>query len=295
MSARGSYGDAFGRRFGVDSAASFVSQTLAKTEVAVTFLNQPTPTFDYSEPQPAADAYLVSLGFQDFPGYQVWENGKPVKSSPVQAPQVTIYDLRARPYIFVNNPMIGLHFHLPRAAFDALADNSGVQRSGDLAYPHGAGIDDAVVHHLALSLMPAFRNPAEANRLFVDHVTLAISTHVAHIYGGLRSSGPKRGGLALWQEKLALEVLDANLAGEISHAAIAAQCGLSASHFARAFRISTGLAPHRWLLKRRIDKAKEMLRDTATPLSLIAQDCGFADQSHFTRVFTRLTGIAPGE
>jgi AraC-like DNA-binding protein len=70
-------------------------------------------------------------------------------------------------------------------------------------------------------------------------------------------------------------------------------CGLSVGHFARAFRQSTGLAPHAWLLRTRVERAKIMLRRPGASLALIAQACGFADQSHFTRVFSRQVGVSP--
>lgn len=295
MGISGSYGDAFGQRFGAKTAPSFVSRTLSKTEIAVTYLDLPNPTYEMSEPQPLADAYLVSLGFLNFPDYQLFEEGRAVRSAPVTAPQVTLYDLRAAPAIIVNQRMVGVHFHLPRGAFNALADNSGVPRIGDLHYPRGWGVDDPVIHHLGLSLMPAFQNPEQANRLFIDHVTLAVCAHVAATYGGMQTTAPRRGGLAPWQLKLATEILNAHLAGDISHAQIAQQCGLSPSHFARSFRVSTGLAPHQWLLRRRVECAKDLLRDRAQPLTAIAFACGFADQSHFTRVFTAISGMPPGE
>jgi transcriptional regulator GlxA family with amidase domain len=76
---------------------------------------------------------------------------------------------------------------------------------------------------------------------------------------------------------------------------LAEECGLSTRHFARAFRQSTGIPPHRWLLRYRVQRAKDMLRTQALPLADVALRCGFADQSHFTRVFSRQTGMSPGE
>jgi transcriptional regulator GlxA family with amidase domain len=76
--------------------------------------------------------------------------------------------------------------------------------------------------------------------------------------------------------------------------AVADACGLSVNHFSRAFRRSLGKPPHRWLLDRRIDRARELLRATAMSLADIALACGFAEQSHFTRVFTRTVGMPPG-
>ena len=76
---------------------------------------------------------------------------------------------------------------------------------------------------------------------------------------------------------------------------LAEECGLSPRHFARAFRQSTGVPPHRWLMRHRVQRAKELLRRQALSLADIALRCGFADQSHFTRVFSREVGFSPGQ
>jgi AraC family transcriptional regulator len=75
---------------------------------------------------------------------------------------------------------------------------------------------------------------------------------------------------------------------------VARECRLSVSHFSRAFRRSMGAAPHNWLLTRRVEAAKDKLRDDRLSLSDVALACGFADQSHLTRVFTRMVGVSPG-
>jgi AraC-like DNA-binding protein len=89
-------------------------------------------------------------------------------------------------------------------------------------------------------------------------------------------------------------MLTGDLTGATSLSEIALACGLSVGHFSRAFRRSTGLAPHAWLLHIRVEAAKAMLRQREAQLSVIAMACGFADQSHFSRVFTRRVGSSPG-
>lgn len=102
------------------------------------------------------------------------------------------------------------------------------------------------------------------------------------------------GGLAKWQERRAKEFIAARLDSKLSISEIAEACGLSVSHFTRAFHQTTGLSPHRWLTERRIERAQALIRDVELPLSEIAVTCGFADQSHFTRVFTGVVGKSPG-
>ena len=87
----------------------------------------------------------------------------------------------------------------------------------------------------------------------------------------------------------------ARLNGEVTLEVLAQECGLSRSHFARAFKKATGLPPHRWLLDRRIERARELLLNSPLPIADVADLCGFADQSHFTRVFTNALGVSPGE
>jgi AraC family transcriptional regulator len=105
---------------------------------------------------------------------------------------------------------------------------------------------------------------------------------------------PLRGGLAPWQERRAKELMSTHLNREISLAFVAGECKLSVSHFARSFKQCTGKPPHRWLLENRVEKAKELLIDAELPLAEIALECGFSDQSHFTRVFSRIAGTSPG-
>ena len=119
-------------------------------------------------------------------------------------------------------------------------------------------------------------------------------TRVARLYDGIPVSQRQQiGGLAPWQARRAKELLEANIRGGVTLGTLAQTCGLSIRHFTRAFRRSTGLAPHQWLQHRRLRKAKELLEGSSSSLSRIALDCGFADQSHFTRTFSRIAGVTP--
>jgi AraC family transcriptional regulator len=159
----------------------------------------------------------------------------------------------------------------------------------------GAEILDPIVKQLASCLLPMMEQPELASRIFVDHVVLALNAQVKHEGGGAEGeSTPVRGGLAPWQERRAKELMSTDLGREISLAFVARECKLSVSHFARSFKQCTGKPPHRWLLENRVEKAKELMLDAQLPLAEIALECGFSDQSHFTRVFSRTVGTSPG-
>jgi AraC-like DNA-binding protein len=100
-------------------------------------------------------------------------------------------------------------------------------------------------------------------------------------------------GLAPWQLRRAQQMLRANVSEHLHLQSVAQACKLSISHFTRAFKASTGAPPHRWLLAARVEMARDLLARSATPLAEVAYACGFADQSHFSRVFGKFMGTSP--
>ena len=104
--------------------------------------------------------------------------------------------------------------------------------------------------------------------------------------------GPAR-TLAPWQVERAIKLLLLATSTGCSVETLARACGLSSSHFAHAFKASTGVPPHRWLLLNRVQRAREMIEGTTERLSAIAASCGFADQSHLTRAFRSVEGRSP--
>lgn len=286
------YGSGLGRRFRLRTPA-LVTRALGLGEIAVTHLRCDAENHGLTAPFAWEDAYLVGLQIRAVPDHALWVDGRPAPKRPFAAGTTSFYDLRRDPVADIRSPFHALMIYLPRPALDAIADHEHAARVDELRHTPGVGVDDPVVRGLGMSLLPAFDRAAEVSRLFVEGVTLAIGAHVARAYGGMRAP-PPRGGLAAWQERRVEEMIDARLDGDLPLAGLADACGLSVGHFARAFRRTTGMAPHRWLLQRRVERARHLLATSRLALSEIALACGFADQSHFTRVFTRLAGTSPG-
>jgi AraC-like DNA-binding protein len=291
----GAYGRRLSETSGVEEAPCIVTRSFQRAEFAVTEVCIDRPLGRLSDPIPREDAYSMSLVLRDLPDNSYWEDGREVARSTIRAGECLIHDLRRSPQMLVDKPMHSLLLYLPQTAIDALADDANVPRIEGLRYQPGVGGLDETVKGIGMSLLPGVRAPDQVSRLFMDHLTLALAAHVAQTYGGMQAhSRPLQGGLAPWQEKRSKELLAGDLAGATPLYDIAKACGLSVSHFSRAFRRSTGLAPHAWLLRVRVEAAKTMLRQRGSSLSMIALACGFADQSHFTRVFTRRVGLSPG-
>ena len=295
MTASDAYGKRLGERLRVASAPVIVTRVLRKADIAVTEIRCDNPLPGMTTPVQREDAFLVGLSLRDFPHREYWEDGRQAPVCDVRAGDTCIHDLKRDPIVLLDKPYHVLFFYLPRAALNAIADDASAPRIGDLDCRLAAGVNDATIAGLGGTILPALSRPEQANRLFVDHVSLAVGIHAAQTYGGMRAvSHPARGGLAPWQERRAKEILSANLDGNLPLKDVARECRLSVSHFSRAFRRTVGVAPHHWLVTRRIEVAKEKLRNTRLSLSDVALACGFADQSHLTRVFTGMVGVSPG-
>ncbi|KSV63469.1 hypothetical protein N185_36095 [Sinorhizobium sp. GW3] len=292
MRSQGVYGRSLGDHFQLDEAPAIVTKTLKRSEIAVTHIKCRKPSLTSSIPP--EDAYLVAYQIEDCIEHELWINGKGTGRLPFFAGQTSFYDLRADPTSYIGETSNCLMYYLPKSALDQIAEEHG-KRFSELEMQSDKPADDPVIASLSTILLPAFMNPEYASQLFLDHTTLAIANHIAHRYGGLRTlTRAITGGLSPRNERLAKEFIDANLSGEISLNELAAQCGLSSRHFARAFKQSVGFAPHHWMVNRRCDRAKELLVSSTMSITDIGMACGFADQSHFTRTFTRVVGMAPG-
>jgi AraC family transcriptional regulator len=290
------YGDEFTAGFGAPAPApTFVTRTLPQAELAVTELRVDAPAGRISERFGGTDAYLIAHELRSYRGMEYWEDGRHISTYDLRAGDTTITDLRCELQVRFEVPVHVMLWLVPRTALDALADDANVPRIDGLPHRPGTPFADQTVRHLNLAAIAALHAPEQVNRLFVDHLNLAFASHVAQIYGGMQSTARLiKGGLALWQERRAKEMMAGDLTGSTSLAEIAATCGLSSGYFARAFRKSTGLAPHTWVLSLRVERAMTLLRRPDLSLSEIALACGFADQSHFGRVFAQHTGQSPG-
>ncbi|PRA45283.1 AraC family transcriptional regulator [Ochrobactrum sp. MYb68] len=271
------------------------SSVLNQGMVTATRITRSAPNFGFVDQHVTEDAFMLSVQLKDYHG-DLWVDGKKVDFPASHKGNFTLYDYNRIWQADLKSAFDCVNFYLPRSALVTLEEDFGSRKVENFNVLPGADIADNTIRGLTEALLPALENPAQASRLFVDHVGLALAMHMAATYGTaeLRAPAPT-GGLAPWQLKRAMAIMDSKLDGDIPIAVIAQFCGLSPSYFTRAFKISTGMPPHKWLLKRKVEKATNLLRTTRMSLSEIAVDCGFVDQSHFTRVFSRAIGAAPGQ
>ena len=147
------------------------------------------------------------------------------------------------------------------------------------------------VMHLPESVNTAeFQDGSYAARCIADAL---VSLRAACDLAAARSPGPIAGSPAPAQIIRMLKIMDANLANRVRIKNIAAAAGLSRSSFSRVFLRSVGESPGRYLRRRRIELAQNLMLSTRKSLAEIALECGLSDQSHLTKSFRRVVGISP--
>lgn len=132
-------------------------------------------------------------------------------------------------------------------------------------------------------------------RLLGSSLAHELLSHTLLAQVGLREGLRVKGGLAPHLRRHLVDFIEQHLAEPLSLGQLAGLCALSEYHFARMFRESFGLPPHQYLLARRLDHARHLLRSTRQPLGEIALACGFASASHFANRFRQVVGATPGE
>ncbi|HTI00299.1 MAG TPA: AraC family transcriptional regulator [Acidisoma sp.] len=291
MLERGTYGASIARLFQLTEAPFLAAKGAGTTAIAVTRLRSDRPLAEPTSPPPREAAYSIHLHLRDSADHELWLRGKRVFGGAYRQGCTSLLTLDDEPSARIGNPFDFLQVYLPYGSLDDVAADHGAPPIRELVWPRGA--EDAAAAGIAKLLVQAMEGE-RSNALFVEHILLALRIHVAQLYGGMSAQSRSPGGLAPWQERRAKDLLRAHFAGPVSIADLARECGLSPSHFTRAFRQTLGMQPYRWLSGLRIEEAKRLLRQNELPLSEIALACGFGDQAHFTRVFSRDVGVAPG-
>ncbi|MFD9905049.1 helix-turn-helix domain-containing protein [Streptomyces sp. NPDC059063] len=152
---------------------------------------------------------------------------------------------------------------------------------------------DPLLTMLVERLVTEFEGPGPADPLYAESLVQAACAVILRISTNAGDLSVRDGGLPPRRLAEVLDYIHDNLAARVTLEDLAAVAGISASHFTRAFRASTGESPHRYVTQRRLDRARKALLTTDAPIADIALELGFADQSHLTRTMRQHTGVTP--
>jgi len=183
-----------------------------------------------------------------------------------------------------------MHLYVPNALIAEYARDMPAHHAPALRLE--AVRTDIILDALARALLEANRVDGLFGQTYADCISMAIVARLLGSTSGLAERA-RRSKLAPWRLKRAIDYVEARLAEPVSLADLASSAGLTRMHFAAQFRAATGLRPHEYLLRRRIERAQEMLAGTDLPLVDVALSVGFQTQAHFSSVFKRYAGQPP--
>jgi AraC family transcriptional regulator len=154
---------------------------------------------------------------------------------------------------------------------------------------------DPLLEQLAIAITNALRDGNAEDGLYIDTIAQMMAVHLARTHSS--RSKPVRllpaKPLAGWKMRRVIEFIEDNLEGDLSLQSMAAEVDISPLYLARAFKAAVGQSPHQYVLARRIERAKELLRNTDLPVVDVALSSGFSSQSHLSHWFIRQIGVSP--
>jgi AraC family transcriptional regulator len=122
----------------------------------------------------------------------------------------------------------------------------------------------------------------------------ALAAHVLRNYTTRKQVLPVyENGLPKYKLKQAIDYINSHLGENLSLAAVSGELKISQFHFCRLFKKSTGMTPHSYLIQQRVERSKQLLKQKGCTINQIADECGFANPSHFANHFRQQTGISP--
>ncbi len=156
------------------------------------------------------------------------------------------------------------------------------------------GIRDPQIEQLGLSLLSELEDEGFGSRLYAESLASALAVHLLRRYSTIRAAvGRPATVLPSFKLRRATEYINDNLGRNLGLPEIASSLAMSSYHFARVFKQTTGVAPHRYVIERRVECAKSLLRETDLSISEIAHRVGCTNQSHFSMLFHRATAMTP--
>jgi AraC family transcriptional regulator len=187
-----------------------------------------------------------------------------------------------------------LKLHLARALVENIFEDVGVNRSGGVELLDNFGTRDIHLENIARRILAEFEGEGLASAIYVQTLANELAVHLLRYYS-TASQSMRSPTNSLLRNKLrqAIEYINDNLRDDLTLESISETLAMSPYRFAHGFKLATGIAPHRYVIERRIERAQSLLRETDLSITQVAQEVGYATQSHFSVVFHRFTGQTP--
>jgi AraC family transcriptional regulator len=201
--------------------------------------------------------------------------------------------------VIIHAPIELLHVYLPASRFEQLAEVCGGALVSATAVGYIDGIQDPLIHQIGVQILSELKCQTASGHVLVDALSLALTARLVQAYAATegRSLNPRATHHGLGKARLGrvLEFIRTHIEENIGIDDLASVACLSPFHFARMFRTSMGVPPHRYLSSLRLERSKEALARSDKPLAEIALAACFSTQANFTRAFRMATGMTPGD
>jgi AraC family transcriptional regulator len=186
-----------------------------------------------------------------------------------------------------------LHLHVPNELIAECVREMTLHHAAEICSGF-TPTRDPELEQLGRALLGAENLAGPFGHLYVDCISTAIIARLlVSANRADASKRPKVAGLVRWRLKRAIDYIEAHLAEPVTLADVASAAGLTRVYFSAQFKIATGLRPHEYLVRRRIERAQEMLVGDGAPIVDVALSVGFQTQAHFSTVFKHFVGQSP--
>ncbi len=153
---------------------------------------------------------------------------------------------------------------------------------------------DGLICQMGLALKLSLEMDGVGSRFYADSIATALSAHLLRYYSTRKHHFQDyEDGLSKQKLKQALEYIQEHLGEDLSLNDIATELKMSQYYFCHLFKRSTGLSPHQYLIRQRIEQAKHLLKNPERTITFVAMECGFANPSHFAKCFRQVTRMNP--
>jgi AraC family transcriptional regulator len=155
------------------------------------------------------------------------------------------------------------------------------------------GVKDPLIRAIGMTLDAELASEHPTPRVYVESLAAAMAAHIFARYTNPVFRGSQSAGLNRAQLRRVLDYIHDNPERDLTLDEIAAVANLSKFHFAKSFRAAMGIAPHQYIVKTRIEKARKLLAVDSISVEEVANRVGYSDKSHFAAQFSKIVGVSP--
>jgi AraC family transcriptional regulator len=152
---------------------------------------------------------------------------------------------------------------------------------------------DPQIEHIGWALKAEMEERPASDRLYTDSLATALAARLVERHSSVAPLKEDKATMSGRRLRLVLAYIEDNLTRDLSLRELASLARMGMSQFKKAFRGSLGLPVHQYVIQRRVERAKILLRESNLPVGQIASEAGFAHQSHLARYLRRMTGVSP--